>query len=106
MPWAGALPDLGADFEVIVDLAIEYNPVARFRVVHGLVAGRAEIENRQSRVCDRRNAIGFALCGKDPITVIIRTTVFDTRDHATNPRFDIESGMFCVTADSRDAAHT
>src|ERR1035441_3607000 len=106
MPFAGAPADSRANFEMIVNLAIKHDPVARLRVVHRLMSRRTQIEDCQACVRDRGNTVGFALRGKDLVAVVVGSAVLDAHDHATDGGLRFLGGLRSRKDQSSDTAHS
>jgi len=105
IPAAGALANFRANFKMVVDFAVKDDPIAGFGIGHRLMSRRTQIEDCQTRVGNRGQPVRLARCGNDLVAVIIRSAVFDPRDHAMDRCFYVRPWTFCVAANSRDAAH-
>src|SRR5215213_892323 len=84
-----------AEFEVVVDLAIEDNPRAAIRVVNGLLAA-LEVDDREAAHREAGGAI-------DIKTVLVRPAVTNSLVH---PRQELLINRFSVVSnDSYDSTH-
>jgi hypothetical protein len=69
-----------AQLHVVVDLSVVNDPVAPGLVAHGLVPGRAEVNDAQAQVGDAQVVV-------DIITAVVGTAVLDAVCHVHEGRF-------------------
>src|SRR5579862_7891370 len=94
---------LRTNFKKVVDLAVVDNPVAAFRIVHGLMAERREIENRKTPASESNfNRAGNRVAQQDGPRI-----VRPTMRKRVGTALQNSLGDMCITPDdAKDSTHS
>src|SRR6185312_2660477 len=99
--WRGVLRAKAfAQGEVVVDLAVEHDDMAAVGRMHGLVAGRGKVEDRQASLC-QRHAGGFVA----PFATVVGAAVAEPGRHRPRLRQQRILGATVPLPEAGHAAH-